>query len=67
MGTLRKKPHNENMEERRLPTLWSQRAAVGLIAILATNISGKKNFGSFSRSEIKETKILVEPKGRTTY
>ena len=50
MGTLRKKPHNEKMEEKILPTLCSQRVAIGLIAILATNISGKKNFGSFSRS-----------------
>ena len=50
MGTLRKKPHSEKMEERRLPTLCIQRAAVGLIAILTTKISGKKNFGSFSRS-----------------
>ena len=50
MGTLRKKPHNKKMEERILPTLCSKREAVGLIAILATKISGKKNFGSFSRS-----------------
>ena len=50
MGTLRKKPHNKKMEERILPTLCSQRAPVGLIAILATKIHGKKNFRSFSRS-----------------